>query len=123
MLSHHLKAHAEGLFAHAAILARPITEPRIDHDGVSDDDVLHRRAHGFDLPGGVGADDPRRLEGHPGQASQQPQVQMVERRRAYPDEHVPWALELGLREVIADGELLETAVGRERERFQTVGPL
>ena len=76
----------------------------------------HRRqvTDGVDDSRRVGAEDPRRHDLHAGHSAEDEQIQVVQRRGVDADAHLS-ALRLGLRQIGAVLELIESAVRRDGE--------
>jgi hypothetical protein len=104
----------------AAVLARAITEAGVDHDGIPREDTAYPCSNGFDDSRPVRADDPGRHEGDPWQPFDEPQVEMVERRRSDADQDVRRPMKLRLGKVRPKRDLFEAAVRGKRECSQTV---
>jgi len=123
MLAHDTKPNAERLFSVAAILACPITQSGVDHDRVAHDHMLHVCANGFDDTGRVGPDGPRRHDRHAWKPIDEPEIEMIERGGANPNEDLGGTGRLGLRQIVAELNPVEAAVRAECQCLQIVASI
>jgi hypothetical protein len=110
VLAEDLVPRAERLFAVKAILARPVTHPWIQNDVIADRDILHLGPDRVDHPAGVGAQDKGWNELDARQSADDEKVEMVDRGGADANANVGRAAKLGNGQVVAELDLIDSAV-------------
>lgn len=115
MLAEDAESWAQRLLARATVFAGSIAQAGIHHNAVADSKCHDLIADGIDHTGGVGSQSPRRSDRDAGQAGNDEQIEMVERRGAHADAHVVGAAQLGHREIIAELYAVQPAMRRDRE--------
>src|SRR4051812_1145760 len=103
------------MFSRAAILAGTIADARIDDDKVARPYVRHPVTGLFDDAAAIGAQNPRRRDGDAGQPFYLEKVEMIDCCGPDADEYVGGCGERWFGEVVAEFDLIETAVRRDRE--------
>ena len=120
MLAEQTKMHAERLLASPAELAAAIADAGIDHHAIAGREAVHRTAHLVHGARSVRADDPVRTHRRPRKAPKDEQIEMVERDGVHAHAHVRGSAERGNRKIGNDLQLLQPAVGGDRERSHGV---
>jgi hypothetical protein len=123
MLAEDAIARTERLLAGKAVLTGAIAQARIDDDVIADRDAADIGADLVDDAGGVRAKNPGRRIRHAGQAGDDEEVEMVERRGAHADAHIRRANHLGNRKIVAILDAIEAAVAGDRQRAHVRGEI
>ena len=115
---------AERLLARFTEAAAAIADARVDHHAITGCEPVYAAPDTFDRAGPVRAHDPSRTHRHPREAAEHEEVEMIERDRVYAHTHVRGSTERGNRKIGDDLQLLQPAVGGDRERSHAlVAPL
>ena len=116
MLTQKAKVLTERLLASLAEVAAAIADAGVDHHTVARREVVHAAADTFDGAGAVRADDPAGTDGHPRKPAQHEEIEMIERDGVDAHAHVGGSTERRNRKIGNDLQLLQPAVGGDRER-------
>jgi hypothetical protein len=124
MLAEQSKVLAERLLACAAELAGAITDAGVDQHAISRRESAHVASYLVHCACTVGADDPVRANRHPRKPAEHEQIEMIERDGMNAHTHVGRRAERRNGEIGDDLQLLQSAMGGDRERSHgLVAPL